>query len=87
MSYEYLSTTTKEAETMRKHGKQWRKPGVQYRAISAAGRHGWPVWAKTKPSDHGWPLEPSDDLKARYKEDCPNNYKALLAAFGKTRTK
>jgi len=28
-------------------------------------------------------LEPSAELKTRYKEDCPNNYKALIAAFGR----
>lgn len=46
---------------------------------------GWdfPAWQKSQPRD----IEPSAELKARYKEDCPRNYKGLIAAFGKTITK
>jgi hypothetical protein len=55
---------------------------LRFRRAITSG-HGFPPWSKTQPRD----IEPSDELKARYKKDCPNNYKALIAAFGQTRTK
>lgn len=42
------------------------------------GRRGFPPWQKSQPRD----IEPSAELRARYKRDCPHNYKALIAAFG-----
>jgi hypothetical protein len=50
------------------------------------GGNGWPVWSKTKPSDHNWPLTPPDWYVARIKQDCPRNAKAILAAYGQTHT-
>jgi hypothetical protein len=48
------------------------------------GGKGWPAWSKTVDQNR---LYPSAELVARYKKDCPNNWKALVAAFGQTITK
>lgn len=71
-----------------RHGKGWRgtpcntSPGE----AALAFRRRWlthddfPSWAVL--SRH-MDIEPSAELKARYKADCPNNYRALIAGFGK----
>jgi hypothetical protein len=46
-------------------------------------RNDFPPWSKTQPPD----MTPSKELCERYKKDCPRNYKALIAAFGKTETR
>jgi hypothetical protein len=48
------------------------------------GGHGWP--ALNKSYDPNKPVCP-DWLRERYRQDCPRNYKALVAAFGQTHTK
>lgn len=66
-----------------------RNPTISAAALkfqAAVGRDE-PVWSRTAYTSYNWPLEPSAELRARYKADCPNNYRALLASFGKTRTK
>lgn len=45
------------------------------------------LWLPPKPKNRPHDIEPSKELKARYKADCPNNYKSLITAFGRTRTK
>ena len=64
------------------------KEALAFRAEVLGGR-GWPVWGQNNygGKNHEWPIYPSEELKARYKEDCPRNYKALIAAFGQTKTK
>ena len=55
---------------------------LKFRAATT-GERGWPAWSKSQPRD----IEPSEELKVRYRMDCPNNAAALIASFGKTRTK
>jgi len=43
-----------------------------------------PAWSKSFDKNK---LTPSKELIARYKQDCPNNWRYLVAAFGQTRTK
>ena len=45
--------------------------------------HDFPPWPKTQPRD----TMPSAETRTRYKELFPRNYKALLEAYGKTRTR
>jgi hypothetical protein len=64
-----------------------RKLWAEARQRRLIGGSDFPVWAKTKPSNHNWPLEPPADYVARVKADCPNNWRSMVAAYGKTRSK
>lgn len=55
----------------------------KFRAKAYGGK-GYPAWSKSQPPCD---IELSKELKARYRADCPHNAAALIAAFGKTRTK
>jgi hypothetical protein len=64
-------------------------PGEKALAFRRKVLGGWgvPHWPKSRPSNHNWPLSPPADYVARVKADCPNNARAILAAYGQTRTK
>jgi len=46
------------------------------------GGHDFPAWSSTRYKNHNWPLEPSKELKAKIRHECPRNYKEIIAKYG-----